>query len=327
MPRRLTLPARLRLRRKKDFDAAYARGRRLGDGFFGMTATLNTEGAPRLGLAVAVRVAGGAVERNRIRRVIKESFRLHQARDPGGGPGGQCAPQGTRCPGPAAARVPRRTVEESRRSMRYLAAAPDPPLPVDLEPAARAHVPLLPELLAVRAAVDPAFWFPPRQLAHPAGASGAAIRGTRAASTRCRRRALTSARTTLMNNILPNNPRIYLWVALGMLGLLNYQAWMKDYASAAGAHRRERTGGQHRRRAPRCRSPAPTWPAASRRPPPGAAAAPRRRPPRAVPRRRRRRPRRRRRWRACTSRPTCWMWRSAPAAARSSGSTCWPTRW
>jgi ribonuclease P protein component len=78
MPRRLTLPARLRLRRKKDFDAAYARGRRLGDGFFGMTATLNTEGAPRLGLAVAVRVAGGAVERNRIRRVIKESFRLHQ---------------------------------------------------------------------------------------------------------------------------------------------------------------------------------------------------------------------------------------------------------
>ena len=78
MPRRLTLPARLRLRRKKDFDAVYARGRRLGDGYFGMTATVNDAGAPRLGLAVAVRVAGGAVERNRIRRVIKESFRLHQ---------------------------------------------------------------------------------------------------------------------------------------------------------------------------------------------------------------------------------------------------------
>ena len=78
MPRRLTLPARLRLRRKKDFDAAYARGRRLGDGYFGMTATVNDAGAPRLGLAVAVRVAGGAVDRNRIRRVIKESFRLHQ---------------------------------------------------------------------------------------------------------------------------------------------------------------------------------------------------------------------------------------------------------
>src|SRR5450432_3431112 len=80
MPRRLTLPARLRLRRKKDFDAAYARGRRLGDGFFGMTASLNAEGVPRLGLAVAVRVAGGAVDRNR--RVIKESFRLHQEQIP-----------------------------------------------------------------------------------------------------------------------------------------------------------------------------------------------------------------------------------------------------
>jgi ribonuclease P protein component len=82
MPGRLTLPARLRLRRKKDFDAAYARGRRLGDGYFGMTVTANAEGAPRLGLAVAVRIAGGAVERNRIRRVIKESFRLHQGQIP-----------------------------------------------------------------------------------------------------------------------------------------------------------------------------------------------------------------------------------------------------
>ena len=36
------------------------------------------QGAPRLGLAVAVRVAGGAVGRNRIRRIVAESFRLHQ---------------------------------------------------------------------------------------------------------------------------------------------------------------------------------------------------------------------------------------------------------
>jgi len=78
MPRRLTLPARLRLRRKRDFDATYARGRRMGDGFFAVTATLNDSDTPRLGLAVAVRVAGGGVGRNRLRRIIKESFRVHQ---------------------------------------------------------------------------------------------------------------------------------------------------------------------------------------------------------------------------------------------------------
>ena len=76
--KRLTLPAQKRLRRKSDFDATYARGRRLGNGFFGVTAVENNEGQPRLGLAVAVRVAGGGVQRNRIRRIIRESFRLHQ---------------------------------------------------------------------------------------------------------------------------------------------------------------------------------------------------------------------------------------------------------
>ena len=77
-PARLTLPAQRRLRRKSDFDAAYAGGRRLGNGFFGVTAFWNDKGWPRLGLAVAVRTAGGGVQRNRIRRIIRESFRLHQ---------------------------------------------------------------------------------------------------------------------------------------------------------------------------------------------------------------------------------------------------------
>ena len=50
----------------------------MADGFFTVTMTPNDAGAPRLGLAVAVKVAGGAVARNRLRRIIRESFRLHQ---------------------------------------------------------------------------------------------------------------------------------------------------------------------------------------------------------------------------------------------------------
>jgi ribonuclease P protein component len=75
---RLTFPAHKRLRRKAEFDVAYARGRRLGNGFFAVTASSNDKHGARLGMAVAVRIAGNAVERNRIRRIIRESFRMHQ---------------------------------------------------------------------------------------------------------------------------------------------------------------------------------------------------------------------------------------------------------
>ncbi len=74
---RLGFPPERRLRRKVEFDAAYARGRRLGDGFFGLIIR-PSEGGPRLGLAVATKIAGNSVERNRIRRVIRETFRLRQ---------------------------------------------------------------------------------------------------------------------------------------------------------------------------------------------------------------------------------------------------------
>lgn len=75
---RLTLPAQRRLRRKSDFEAAYARGRRFGNGFFAVTAKPNDIGGPRLGLAVSVKNAGSSVERNRLRRIVRECFRLHQ---------------------------------------------------------------------------------------------------------------------------------------------------------------------------------------------------------------------------------------------------------
>ena len=77
-PERLGFPAHRRLRRKSEFEAVYARGLRLGDGFFAVTASPNGTGCARLGLAVATKAAGSSVERNRLRRLIRESFRLRQ---------------------------------------------------------------------------------------------------------------------------------------------------------------------------------------------------------------------------------------------------------
>ncbi|HKZ73582.1 MAG TPA: ribonuclease P protein component [Steroidobacteraceae bacterium] len=75
---RLTFAARQRLRRKSEFDSVHARGIRIADGYFAVIACANDLPQPRLGLAVSVKTAGNAVERNRIRRVIRETFRLHQ---------------------------------------------------------------------------------------------------------------------------------------------------------------------------------------------------------------------------------------------------------
>ncbi|HEV2702465.1 MAG TPA: ribonuclease P protein component [Steroidobacteraceae bacterium] len=75
---RLTFPAARRLRRKWEFDQLYAQGKRLGNSHFGMTVHPNSLGLARLGMAVASKPFGGSVPRNRIRRLIRESFRLRQ---------------------------------------------------------------------------------------------------------------------------------------------------------------------------------------------------------------------------------------------------------
>ena len=77
--RPLSFPRARRLRTPGDFKRVYAAGRRIGHDFFSVTAQPNDLERARLGMAVAVRAMGGAVERNRIRRLIRESFRLHQA--------------------------------------------------------------------------------------------------------------------------------------------------------------------------------------------------------------------------------------------------------
>jgi ribonuclease P protein component len=74
----LRFGAELRLRSKLQFDAVYAGSRRVDDRFFALRVKPNGLAHARVGLAVAVKTAGSSVERNRIRRAIRESFRLAQ---------------------------------------------------------------------------------------------------------------------------------------------------------------------------------------------------------------------------------------------------------
>jgi ribonuclease P protein component len=68
---------RHRLTHAREFDAVYAAKLRKARGPLTLFALPNTLAWPRLGLAVGTRI-GGAVVRNRWKRMIREAFRLQQ---------------------------------------------------------------------------------------------------------------------------------------------------------------------------------------------------------------------------------------------------------
>jgi ribonuclease P protein component len=67
-----------RLRTKAQFDRVFRRGARLDGRLFTLLVAANGGSQDRLGLAVSRRV-GGAVVRNRARRLLRESFRRLEA--------------------------------------------------------------------------------------------------------------------------------------------------------------------------------------------------------------------------------------------------------
>jgi ribonuclease P protein component len=73
------------LRAAAEFQAAFAEGKRISGQHFRLHARILADAvAPRLGVAVSKKVAASAVVRNRVRRQIKEAFRLHAPRLPAG---------------------------------------------------------------------------------------------------------------------------------------------------------------------------------------------------------------------------------------------------
>ena len=71
-----------RIRKRSEYKVNYARGRRIPSKHFVLFIARNALGRPRLGITVTRRL-GGAVRRNRAKRLIREIFRRYKpAREP-----------------------------------------------------------------------------------------------------------------------------------------------------------------------------------------------------------------------------------------------------
>ncbi len=75
--KRFTLPKACLLRKKGEFDRVYRQGRRLHGKGFSLIFAANAMEYNRLGISVQKKT-GRAVDRNRIKRIIREAFRLHR---------------------------------------------------------------------------------------------------------------------------------------------------------------------------------------------------------------------------------------------------------
>ncbi len=68
-----------RLQNASQFTRVFDQATKSSSEFFTILSRENTEGQPRLGIVVAKRRAKRSVDRNIIKRIIRESFRLHKA--------------------------------------------------------------------------------------------------------------------------------------------------------------------------------------------------------------------------------------------------------
>jgi ribonuclease P protein component len=72
-------PRDVRLTRGVEFQRVFQYGKRLHVNGLNARAAANTEGYPRLGMAIAKKALRRAHERNRIKRLVRDSFRHHQS--------------------------------------------------------------------------------------------------------------------------------------------------------------------------------------------------------------------------------------------------------
>ncbi len=73
-----SFPAQLRLKKPTDYKNVFALPVKSSNQYFTLLAVKNPLGHPRLGLAIAKKNIKRAVDRNKIKRIARESFRLQQ---------------------------------------------------------------------------------------------------------------------------------------------------------------------------------------------------------------------------------------------------------
>ena len=78
----LSLPQDLKLLTAENYQNVFSKAERFGNYSFTVLARKNELGHPRLGLAVSKKCAKRAVDRNRIKRLFRESFRINQHKLP-----------------------------------------------------------------------------------------------------------------------------------------------------------------------------------------------------------------------------------------------------
>lgn len=72
-------PPAARLRHPREFESVLAGGKRLQERWLTAAMRPNTQDQARLGLAISARAVPDAVDRNRIKRQARDTFRRHRA--------------------------------------------------------------------------------------------------------------------------------------------------------------------------------------------------------------------------------------------------------